>query len=193
MKITPQQTNELIRRRRAIFPNMFVDRPIPKEIIEEVLENANWAPTHRMTEPWRFKVFRGKSLERLSNYLADFYKKTTSAAQFSEVKFEKNKKKPLKSSCVIAICMQRDPAEKVPEWEEIAATACAVQNMWLTCTAYGIGCYWSSPEAALKGAEFLGLKEGQRCLGFFFMGYHDLPELPGKRRPISEKVEWVGG
>ncbi len=191
MNITPQQTSALIRSRRAIFPNMFVDEPIPKNIIQEVLENANWAPTHRMTEPWRFKVFMGKSLVRLSTYLADYYKKTTPTAQFSEIKFEKSKKKPLKSACVIAICMQRDPAEIVPEWEEIAATACAVQNMWLTCTAYGIGCYWSSPEAALKGTEFLGLKKGERCLGLFYMGYHNLPELSGKRGPISEKVEWL--
>ena len=34
----------------------------------------------------------------------------------------------------------------VPEWEEIAAVSMAVQNMYLTCTANNIGCYWSSPK-----------------------------------------------
>jgi nitroreductase len=34
----------------------------------------------------------------------------------------------------------------VPDWEEIAATSMAVQNMYLTCTANRIGCYWSSPK-----------------------------------------------
>jgi nitroreductase len=191
MNATPEQISALIRQRRAIFPKTYNDKPISQTLIEEILENANWAPTHRLTEPWRFKVFTGASLARLGQYLADWYKNNTPADSFSEKKYEKNLQNPQRSACVIAICMQRDPEERVPEWEEIAAVACAVQNMWLTCTAYDIGCYWSTPRAALEADEFLGLQSGERCLGLFYMGYHDLPELPGKRSPISEKVEWL--
>ncbi len=193
MPITPEQASELIRRRRAIFPNTYKDKPIPEAIIREVLENANWAPTHRLTEPWRFKVFRGAARQQLSDYLAGWYKENTPAAQFSEKKYEKTKQKPLRSACVIAICMQRDPMERIPEWEEVAAVAAAVQNMWLSCTAYQIGCYWSSPRPMLEADEFLGLGEGERCLGLLYMGYYDMPPLPGKRGPIEEKVEWLGG
>ncbi len=192
MNLRPEQLSALIRKRRAIFPAQYTDRPIPREIIEEILENANWAPTHRRTEPWRFKVFQGKALQRLADYLADYYRRTTPPEAFSEIKLKKTRK-PLQSACVIAICMRRDPEARVPEWEEIAATACAVQNMWLTCTAYGIGCYWSTPEAALQGREIFNLQEGERCLGLFYMGYHQAPDLPGKRQPLSEKVEWMEG
>ncbi|MEM9823103.1 MAG: nitroreductase family protein, partial [Bacteroidota bacterium] len=104
---------------------------------------------------------------------------------------EKTRKKPRKSACVIAICMQRDPEERVPEWEELAAVACAVQNMWLTCTAYGIGAYWSSPKTIKHTNAFLQLAEGESCLGFFYMGYHDLPEIPGKRSGVASKVVWI--
>ena len=97
----------------------------------------------------------------------------------------------MQSACVIAICMQRDPDERVPEWEEIAAVSCAVQNMWLSCAAHNIGCYWSSSKAILQARELLQLREGERCLGLFYMGYHDLPELPGKRTPVKEKVQWM--
>ena len=183
--------NDLIRKRRAIFPVSYTDKPISRELIGQILENANWAPTHRFTEPWRFKVFTGASLERLSQYLGDWYQNNTPTALFSEKKLQKTLDKPLRSACVIAICMQRDPKESVPEWEEIAAVSCAVQNMWLTCTANNIGCYWSSPKSILEANEFLKLKSGERCLGLFYMGYHKLPEIPGKRGPIGEKVEWV--
>ncbi len=189
--MTPEQVTELIRSRRAIFPNMYSDKPIPKEIIETILENANWAPTHKMTEPWRFKIFRGAARERLSDYLGDWYTSHTPAADFSDIKFKKAKEKPLQSNCIIAICMQRDPKESLPEWEELAAVAAAVQNMWLSCTAYGIGCYWSSPESILKADEFLGLQAGEKCYGLFYMGYYDGPELKSKRTPIEEKVEWI--
>ena len=191
MSITPEQATELIRKRRAIFPKTYNGKPIEKHVIEEILENANWAPSHRLTEPWRFKVLVGNALERLSDYLSEYYKNSTPAGQFSEVKFKKMQENPEKSDCVIAICMQRDPEERVPEWEELAAVACAVENMWLTCTAHGIGCYWSTPQAAIEANEFLGLKEGERCLGLFYMGYHDLEGLPGKRTPIEEKTEWI--
>lgn len=187
----PEQINELIRQRRSIFPPSYNDRPISKAILQSILENANWAPNHKMTQPWRFKVFQGAALERLSQYLSDWYKDHTPEAFFSQMKYDKMRLNPLRSAAVIAICMQRDPGESLPEWEEIAAVACAVQNMWLSCTAYGIGAYWSSPSSIIQGDDFLNLKPGERCLGLFYMGYHDLPEMPGKRSPLEDKVEWL--
>ncbi|MBX2870463.1 MAG: nitroreductase [Saprospiraceae bacterium] len=188
--MTPAEVSDLLRSRRSIFPKTYNDRPIEKAIIEEVLENANWAPTHKYTEPWRFKVFSGKALERLSSYLSTWYKDNIAPEKYSEKKFEKTKANPLRSSCVIAICMQRDPEASIPEWEEIAAVACAVQNMYLTCAAHNIGCYWSSPRSILEARDFLQLGDGESCLGLFYMGYHDLPQMEGKRGPIVDKTVW---
>ncbi len=183
--------SELIRNRRSVFPVSYNDKEIPKAILEEILENANWAPTHRKTEPWRFKVMRKDALSRLSQFLANFYKENTPSERFSPKKYEKTLKKPLQSSCVIAICMQRDTKESIPEWEEIAAVSCAVQNMWLTCTYHQIGCYWSSPKAIEHANELFEMNEGEKCLGFFFMGYYEPQEFVSSRTPISEKVLWL--
>ncbi|MFK8005110.1 MAG: nitroreductase [Saprospiraceae bacterium] len=189
-KILPEQVNELIKKRRSIFPKSYIQKPIPKEIIEQILENANWAPTHKLTEPWRFKIFRNDALEQLGIKLSEVYKANTSAEKFSEMKFKKTQKKALQSDTMIAICMQRDPKESIPEWEEIASVGAAVQNMYLTCAAYNIGCYWSSPGTIKYLNEYLGLKDGERCLGFLYMGYHEMPEIKGMRRSIAEKIEW---
>lgn len=58
----------LIRRRRAIFPKFYLPgKPVDRAFIEEMLENANHAPTHKLTEPWRFRVFHSpESRERLA-------------------------------------------------------------------------------------------------------------------------------
>jgi len=192
MNITHEQINELMRNRRAVFPSMYQqEKAIPKAVILQMLENANWAPTHKLTEPWRFKIFTGESLNRLSDFMGDYYKNNTPPESFSEVKYNKTIKKPLQSACVIAICMQRDTQESIPEWEEIASVACAVQNLWLTATAYGIGGYWSSPKSIDSAVELLDLKEGQRCLGFFYMGYYLESELTGRRKSIQDKIEWM--
>lgn len=189
MNLSPEQLNHLIRNRRSIFPKSYIDRPIPKFIIEEMLENANWAPTHKLTEPWRFRVFTGNALPRLGDELASAYKTHTPPEAFLEKKYEATRTKVEKSACIIAICMQRDPALRVPEWEEVAAVSCAVQNMWLSCTAHGIGSYWSSTSLVNHLADFLELKEGERCLGLFYMGYYK-GEGKTRRTPIDQKVTW---
>jgi len=184
-----EQLNALIRNRRSVFPASYNDRPIDQEIIKEILENARWAPTHKLTEPWRFKVFTGKALERLGLYIANWHK--AKDPSMPDIKYQKMLSNPVRSACAIAICMQRHPEANLPEWEELASVACAVQNMWLTCTAYGIGSYWSSPSAMLNAQDFLQLGEEERCLGLFYMGYYDAEIPAGKRSGLEDKVEWI--
>ncbi len=185
------EITNIIRKRRSIFPKSYIDKPIPKEIIGEILENANHAPTHKMTEPWRFKVLTGDALQKMSVFMSEWYKTNFTGKRFVEHKYNKMKSNPLRSACVIAICMQRDPEAQIPEWEEVAAVSCAVQNMWLTCTAHNIGSYWSSPKTIKDMGNFLNLNEGEKCLGFLYMGYHEMPEMPAKRSPIEDKVIWM--
>jgi len=180
---------DLIQNRRSIFPTQYIDKPIAKEEIVKILEAANWAPNHRQTEPWRFKVIQGAKKVALGEFLSNTYIDITPKPK--QIKAKKLIENPNRAGAIIAICMQRDPLESVPEWEEIAATAMAVQNMWLCCTELGIGCYWSSPALIKYMQEFLPMNEGEKCLGFFYMGYYD-GELPeGKRKPSADKVVWM--
>ncbi len=180
---------ELIKNRRAVFPAQYNGKPIALSTIEKILEAANWAPTHKRTEPWRFKVVQGDARERLGIYLSEKYLDTEKKPK--NIKARKLLEKPMQAAAVIIICMQRDPEERVPEWEEIAATAMAVQNMWLMCTELGIGCYWSSPALISYMDGFTPLQEGEKCLGLFYLGHYDA-ELPeGERTPLSEKVSWI--
>ena len=187
-----QELNALIKKRRSIFPKTYtVGKEIPQDIIEQVLENANYAPTHRLTEPWRFKILRGAALSKLADFLVADYKRSTPIAEQTDMKIKKMTENPTRSGCVIVINLKRH-ADMLPEWEEVAAVAMAVQNMWLTCTAYEIGAYWSSPSSLTeRGRDFLGLADDEKCLGLFYMGYHNMPDLPPQRKPISEKIEWI--
>lgn len=171
---------------------MYNHEPITDTELQQILENAIWAPTHKMTEPWRFIVFREKGLARLSDWLSSRYRQhSTEKGDYSEVKEEKFRQRPLQSSCMLGICLHRDPAERLPEWEELAAVACAVQNIWLSCTAYGIGCYWSSPGFVVGSPDFPGLQAGWTCLGLFYMGKWDRQPLPATRTPLDKQVKWI--
>ncbi|WP_035095862.1 nitroreductase family protein [Aquimarina megaterium] len=184
--------NEIIRRRRSVFPAQYNSKTVSKELINMLLENANWAPTHKLTQPWRFKVVEGEAKDRLGAFLSDTYTDITSDEDFSPFKYNKIINNCKSASAIIAICMQRDTKERVPEWEEVASTAMAVQNMWLTCTANDIGCYWSSPKLINYMGDFFDFEEGERCLGFFYLGYYDEDEKnTSKRESIEDKVQWM--
>jgi len=183
--------NTLIRERRSIFPRQYTGEEIPHAVLLQLLENANWAPTHRHTEPWRFHVIRGDARQRLGQFLAEAYKAQTPEETYSETKFEKTLRQPMQASVVLAIGMQRDPQERVPEWEEIAAVACAVQNLWLSATAQGLAGYWSTPKAILGNPAFLDMAPGERCLGLFYLGTWNTEPIAGKRGSFSEKIHWI--
>jgi len=159
MKYNLSEINEIIRNRRSIYPKHFNTRKVHKEIIETLIENARWAPTHGLTQPWSFKVFMDKGLNKLGEFHAKTYKMKTPANLFLKKKYDKLIANPMQSSAAIAICMKRQETEKIPEIEEIAAVACAVQNMHLTATAYGIGACWVTGGATYSDEmkAFLGL------------------------------------
>ena len=190
-----EQATELIRNRRSIYPAHYSDEEVGQWIIEEMLENANWAPTHRLTEPWRFVVFTGNGLKKLANFQSELYKKkATGEGNFDELKFEKLATKPMKASHIIAIGMARDPKASVPEVEELSAVAMAVQNMYLTATAHRVGCYWGSGGVTYyeEAKPFFGLNVDDKLLGFLYIGNVKSDNWPqGKRNPIGEKVTWV--
>lgn len=189
-RVKPDQFMDLVRRRRAVFPPVYTDAPIEAAWIADLLEAANWAPTHRRTEPWRFHVFRGDGRQKLADFMAGAYTRITAPEKFSEATREKFRLNALRSDTVIAIVLRRDPQERIPEWEEVASLAAAVQNLWLCATAYGLGGYWSTPGLIREVGPWLGLPEGERCVGLFYLGHYDMPEMPGQRGPVAEKVTW---
>ena len=186
--------NQLVRNRRSIYPAQYSGESVPDSIIQEMLENANWAPSHGMTEPWRFIVYKGEGIRKLAAFQSDCYKKkATAAGNFDEVKFNKLATKPLLSSHIISIGMKREEKQRFPEIEEIEAVACAVQNMYLTATAHQVGCYWGSGGVTYdeNAKPFFDLGEHDRLLGFLYVGMPKGEWPQGRRKPIAEKVKWV--
>ena len=189
------EINKLIQTRRSIYPAQYSGERVDDEIIQQMLENANWAPNHKHTEPWRFIVFTDKGLDQLGKFQADIYKRVSTAkGNFEESTMEKLRNKPLTASHVIAIGMKRDEKLSIPEVEEVSAVAAAVQNMQLTASAYGVGCYWGSGGITYmeEAKKALALEKEDKLLGFLYVGMPKEGFWPeGKRKPINDKINWV--
>jgi nitroreductase len=189
-----EEFNQLIKNRRSIYPNMYTGEQVDDSIINQMLENANWAPNHRLSEPWRFTVFKGEGLKKIAAFQSELYKKVSSEkGDFKEDNFKKLAEKPLSASHIISIGMHRDEKERLPEVEEIEAVACALQNMMLTAEAYQIGCYWGSGGITYmeEAKPFFDLGERDKLLGFLYVGVPKFKPPKGRRKPINNKVQWI--
>ena len=192
---THSQLSALIRHRRSIKPvDMDATRSVERALLTQVLEDATWAPTHGLTEPWKFIVHQGAGRARLAETMQRVYRETTLANEFREDKMKKMSENPLLSPVVIACVMERRGGAKIPEVEEIEAVACALQNLQLSATAAGLGCYWSSPPllGTREFSEYLQIGAEDRCVGLIYLGWPraGLNWPNSVRQPVESKTQW---
>lgn len=185
--------SEIIKTRRSTDPDLFSGAIVAKEIIEQMLEAANWAPTHGYTEPWRFIVYSNEKVHAFGEMHAALYKRLTPVEQFLQKKYEKIKYRSKNCSQVIVCINKRGDKSNIPELEEIAATSAAIQNMLLVATENKVATFWSTggmcyhPELKKQ----LGFEDTDQILGFIYVGIADQANVEGKRNTEwKEKVEW---
>ncbi len=190
-----QDTLNLIKSRRSLYPaQMDENKSIPEEDIWKLLELANYAPTHKITEPWRFQVYAGEKLIEFYDELIRISSTWMTGEELVKLRKKMDERKS-KISHIIVIIMKRDEQERIPVQEEEYATACAVQNILLGMGPLNIIGYWGTGKASFSKemAEYLVLGPKDKCMGWLQLGVPKiLPPDSARRTPgdIKEKVDW---
>lgn len=192
MRYNLSEITEIIRDRRSIYPEQYSTRKIQREQIELLLNNAIWAPSHGLTQPWRFVVLQDNALLKLSEVLGKAYLEETPKELQNDKKLIKLINRPKLASAVVVLIVEREAITKISEADDFAAVACAVQNMHLTATAQGIGAFWSSTNMVKTNQfrTFLELNDQQTCIGLFYLGYPSVEWPKGQRKPIEYVTRW---
>jgi len=180
-----------IKTRRTTKPSQFNGNKIPDEQVAQLLELADWAPTHTYSEPWRFVVYGGNKVNEFSMQHALLYQQFTPTDKFMKGKFDGIIANGKKSSHII-VCIMKRTNFKLPVIEEIAAVSCAVQNILLGATALGIASLWSTGGMVLHPAmkNLFELDEADEIVGQLFLGYSN-EKIEGVRKiALSEKIVW---
>lgn len=204
-----------IRKRRSVFPKNFVNQDVCANVMQSLLDAAVWAPYHGRSAakapPARFVVLGKKAMVDMQRLTLQFYDKNWQTTgwgsgtvgtqeeydQWREMTEGEITGRWGPVSYMVAIVMQRQTGPKrFPEWEEAAATACAVQNMHIQATSFpGLACYWSSWHDAARDSdemrEFLKMGYEDKCLGFFIVASYnaDLKDRRVRRRE-ELNVDW---
>lgn len=175
------------------------ERP-PRELVEQVIAAAVWAPNHFKTEPWRFIVLANEARVELGTVM----KQSLQSSQLESNRdgdpgdtataLEKEMSKPLRAPVVIAVAAVGSPQPKVVVEEEIAAVAAGVQNMLLAAEAVGLGAMWRTGKPAYdpRIKQFLGLAEDAHIVAFVYLGYPDLPPQRPRTRSAEQHTTWLG-
>ncbi len=187
-----QTLSHIISHRRTIKPQQMNGQTIDDEQIHQLLQLADWAPTHGRTEPWRFFVFAGSKVQQFCQDHAAMHR-AAHPEKSTDAVFQKLATMGDKASHVVLVAMCRGHLPKIPVVEEVAATAAAIQNILLGAQSLGIAAYWGTGGSVLhpEMKHYLGLREEDQVLAALYLGYSPEPQKEGIRNiPIEQKVFW---
>ena len=187
---------------RAIETRQSIGRvrqdPVPRELVEKILESAVHAPNHKLTEPWRFHVFIGKGRGEFARARAELARLQARAEgeeeEFAAGRISRERKKAFRAPVVIAV-ISKGGRDEVETLENYAACAAAVQNMQLTAHSLGLASIWRTGTFAYHPymRDFFELEANDKIAAYLYLGYPDMSERPRRREPASSKTVWHEG
>jgi nitroreductase len=190
------EVNRAIETRRSI--GRVKQDPVPRKLVEKVLESAVHAPNHKITEPWRFHVFTGKGRGELARARAELARLQAGAEgeeeEFAAGRISRERRKAFRAPVIIAV-ISKGGRDEVETLENYAACAAAVQNMQLTAHSLGLATMWRTGSFAYHPymRDFFGLEENDWIVAYLYLGYPDMAERPRRREPASTRTVWHEG
>ena len=184
----------------TILSRRMVSKVLPeaptKQEIEALLEAAVRAPTHHLTQPWRFLVLKGSALDDLGEAMAQRIVEMDPAPEGLQDKIDLEKSRPHRAPVIIVIIYTPSSHPKAIEVEDRYSIGAATENLLLAAHAEGLGAYWrTGPASEFPGVKrHLGLDDDEEIAGFVYVGYPD-PEAPttmSDREPSPARTIWKG-
>ena len=164
---------QAIRERRT--HKAFQSEAVPRELLDELLELARWAPNHHLTNPWRFRVLGPSSLERLKR----------AAGPEAAAKLDR--------APTLVAATVRTSGDPIQDEEDLCATACATYAVLLGAHARGLAGYWRTPEVLRTpaGRAALGIPDGERFVALIHLGWPRQEKEAPERAPRSSIVRYL--
>lgn len=165
--------------------------PVPREVIEKLLDAGVQAPNHHNVRPWRFVVLTGEGRARLGDVMAESLSAKTPGLPPEAL--DKERSKALRAPLIIAIGVDKPTEAKVSEIENICAAAAAAQNILLAAHALGLAAQWRTGPAALdpRVKKFLGFEADQHLIAFLYIGYAEGEVLAPERPGFEDRTVWM--
>ena len=165
---------------------------VPPELVTELLAAGHAAPSVGHSQPWRFIVVTDQRTRDHAALLSDRERLRQAEllapdrrARLLDLQLEGIREAPIG---IVVACDRRAPAAGVlgrasfPD-ADLWSCAAAIENIWLTARAAGLGIGWVTLFRPDELAGLLGLPDGVATLGWLCLGWPDeRPPEPGLQR-----------
>jgi nitroreductase len=143
--------------------------PVDPATLRELVDLARWAPNHKLTNPWRFRVLGPETRRRIEEL----------AGEKEAVKLRRA------PTLLLATAVPSD--DPVLAGEDVLATACAVYAILLAATSRGLASYWRTPACFREQAvrEALGLDPREQVVALIHLGLPVSDPPPKDRSPVE--------
>lgn len=164
---------QAIRTRRT--HKAFAREPVPRELLDELLEMSRWVPNHHLTNPWRFRVLGERTLAALKRI----------AGAEGGAKLDR-------APTLVAASAKRSD-DPVQDEEDLCATACATYAVLLAAHGRGLAGYWRTPSVlrSEEGRAALGMPEDERFVALIHLGWARQEKEPPERLPPRDVVSYL--
>ena len=180
----------------------YLDREVPDEVVEKVLEAARWAPSPHGRQPWRFAVVtRQETKARLSEAMGEEWRANLEmdgqSDEVVEKRLEGSRKRLLHAPVLVLLCLYLENLDTYPDairqrnetTMAVQSLGAVAQNVLLAAYSSGLDAGWMCaplfcPE---KVTEALDLDPTLVPHALLTLGYADGdPPKRRPRRPLEE-------
>ena len=167
---------ETLRARRTI--NLYLQTPIPEELVRDAIESASWAPNHHVTEPWHFYLLGSETIKQCVELVREITteKRDAKAADFKAQSWAE------KPGWLVMTCRKSD--DELTQREDYGACAAAAQNLLLHLWKAGIGSKWTTGPITRdrRFYDIIGIdSDNEDVVGLFWYGYPKLTPTQSRK------------
>lgn len=175
---------EILKGRRTI--ELFLQTPVPRQLVRAAIEAATWAPNHRLTEPWQFHLLGKRSIDACLELVRELVtaKKDAATADFKVNSWA------AKPGWLVVSCRKSD--DELLQREDYAACAAAVQNFMLYLWKAGVGSKWTTGDITRSPRfyDILGLDaDASIVVGLVWFGYPKLTPTQSRKALDAVLIE----
>lgn len=200
----PARTDDLstlLRSRRSV--RKYQPRPVSRELIEQILEAARWAPSPHGRQPWRFVVLtRQEAKVQLAEHMGDTWRQNLEMdgqdADIVNIRMEKSRQRIQNAPLIIIPCLYLEDLDHYPDERRqadektmaIQSIGAAIQNMLLMAYDLGLDTGWMCaplfcPEVV---CEALNLDPHLLPQALITVGYAAADPQRRERLPLSSLI-----
>jgi coenzyme F420-0:L-glutamate ligase/coenzyme F420-1:gamma-L-glutamate ligase len=151
--ISGSRVLDTIRGRRSV--RRYLQKKVPEELVERVLEAARWAPSPHGRQPWRFAVLTKEATkECLARAMGEEWRANLEmdgqSAEIVQKRLEGSRRRLLDAPVLVLICLYLEDLDAYPDAERqrgettmaVQSLGAAAQNALLTAYDSGLDAGW---------------------------------------------------